>query len=219
MKLLAVNGSPRKNRNTASLLEKIVEGAASTGAETELVHLIDLEYRGCMSCFACKRVGGMSYGRCAMRDGLTPVLQKAHDADVLVLGTPFYFSQESALMRGLMERLWFQYYLYTTRKPPLAPKKKATALVYTMNVKEEAMPEYGKDRILAKAKDTMERLFGTCDVMLSCDTKQFDDYTAYEVDYFDVPAKLKRHEEVFPLELRAAFELGVQLVGGDPGDP
>jgi Multimeric flavodoxin WrbA len=60
MKFLAINGSPRKNKNTASLLGKIAEGAASTGAETELVHLVDLNYRGCTSCFACKLVGGKS---------------------------------------------------------------------------------------------------------------------------------------------------------------
>ncbi len=213
MHLLAINGSPRKNKNTASLLGKIVEGATSTGAETEMVHLVDLNYRGCTSCFACKLVGGKSYGRCAMRDDLMPVLQKAHEADVLVLGTPFYFSQETAIMRAFMERLWFQYYLYTQNKPPLSPKKKATLLAYTMNITEEMMPEFGKDKIVARAKGIMENLFGPCEVLLSCDTKQFDDYSKYEADYFDVPAKLKRHEEVFPQELQKAFELGKRLGG------
>ena len=213
MKLHAINGSPRKNKSTASLLGKIVEGAASVGVETELVHLVDLDYRGCTSCFACKLVGGKSYGRCAMRDALTPVLQAAHEADILVLGTPFYFMEESSFMRALMERLWFQYYLYTTQKPPLSPKKKATALVYTMNVPEEMMADFGKDKIVAKAKSTMEHLFGSCEVLLSCDTKQFEDYSKYEVDYFDVPAKLKRHEEVFPQELQNSFDLGTRLVG------
>ena len=213
MKFLAINGSPRKNKNTASLLGKIAEGAASTGAETELVHLVDLNYRGCTSCFACKLVGGKSYGRCAMNDDLTPVLQAAHDADVLVLGTPFYFMEETSIMRGLMERLWFQYYLYTQKKPPLSPKKKATALLYTMNIPEAAMPDFGKDKIVAKAKGVMEHLFGSCEILLSCDTKQFDDYSKYEVDYFDVPSKLKRHEEIFPLELQKAYELGGRLAG------
>ena len=212
MKLLAVNGSPRKSKNTASLLGKIIEGAASVGAETELVHLVDLDFRGCSSCFACKLVGGESYGRCAMKDDLTPVLQAAHDADVLVLGTPFYLSTETAAMRAFQERLWFQYYLYTKKKPPLSPRKKATALVHTMGAPEVAMPELGQDTTIARAKSIMECLFGSCEVLLSCDTKQFDDYSKYEVDIFDVPSKLKRHEEVFPLELQKAFELGIQLV-------
>jgi len=52
VKVLAINGSPRKKWNTATLLEKALEGAASLGAETELVHLYDLDYKGCTSCSA-----------------------------------------------------------------------------------------------------------------------------------------------------------------------
>jgi multimeric flavodoxin WrbA len=71
-RVIAINGSPRKNGNTAILLQKALDGAASVGAETEIVHLVDLNYKGCTSCFACKRKGaqlagfapcGMSYRR------------------------------------------------------------------------------------------------------------------------------------------------------------
>jgi len=58
MKVIAINGSPRKKWNTATLLEKALAGAASQGAETELMHLYDLNYKGCISCFACKTIGG-----------------------------------------------------------------------------------------------------------------------------------------------------------------
>lgn len=74
MKVLAINGSPRKTWNTATLLKKALEGAASQGAVTELVHLYDLTYKGCTSCFACKMIGGPSNGRCAMQDELRPIL-------------------------------------------------------------------------------------------------------------------------------------------------
>lgn len=213
MQLLAINGSPRKKANTSALLEKVVAGAAKAGAEAELVHLRDLSYKGCISCFHCKDPKGRSYGRCVIKDELRPLLQKAHEADVLVLGTPFYFSAESSLMRAFMERLWFQYYLYTTLKPPLSPRKKAVALVYTMNVKEEDIPAYGKDRAIATAKGCMERLFAPCEVFLCTDTRQFKDYDKYEVDVFDVKAKLKRHAEVFPQDLQRAFDLGARLAG------
>jgi len=213
MKLLAVNGSPRKTMNTASLLEHLVKGAASRGAEAELVHLRDLAYKGCISCFHCKQIRGKHYGRCAVRDELTPVLDKAHEADVLVLGSPFYFSVETSLMRACMERLFFQYYLYTAKKPPLSPRKKAAALVYTMNVREEDIPAYGKDKVIGIAKGVMERLFAPCEVFLCTDTRQFKDYSKYEADLFDVPAKLQRHETVFPQDLQRAFELGARLVG------
>lgn len=212
MKLLAVNGSPRKAMNTGSLLQQVVAGAASLGAEAELVHLRDLTFRGCRSCFHCKDPQGRYYGRCCLKDDLTPVLQKAHDADVLVLGSPFYFSTETSLMRACMERLWFPYFPYSAVKPPLAPRKKATALVYTMNIPEKDIPAYGKDKVIAASKGVMERLFAPCRVFLCCDTKQFKDYTKYETDMWDVAAKLERHEKEFPKELQKAFALGAELV-------
>ena len=211
MEVLAINGSPRKTGNTGQLLERIAAGAAASGANTELVHLREHAYSGCISCFACKTIGGPSYGRCVVKDGLTPVLDRAHRADVVVLGTPFYFSAETGFMRNFLERFWFQYYLYSNRKPPLSPKKKAVALVYTMNVSEEFMAEYGKTAVVERAKGIMENLFGPCEVLLSCDTLQFDDYSRYETDIFDEAAKRKRHAEVFPRELEKAFALGKRL--------
>ena len=56
MKIMAFNGSPRKkNWNTVTLLEHALQGAASVGAETELVQLYDLDFSGCISCFSCKK--------------------------------------------------------------------------------------------------------------------------------------------------------------------
>ncbi len=54
MEVIGFNGSSRKNRNTATLLEKALEGAASHGAKTKLVHLYDLDFKGCRSCFGCR---------------------------------------------------------------------------------------------------------------------------------------------------------------------
>ena len=76
MKVMAFNGSPRKTWNTATLLAKALEGAASKGAETKLVHLYDLKFTGCKSCFACKTKDGPSYGRCGAQDELTPLLAR-----------------------------------------------------------------------------------------------------------------------------------------------
>jgi multimeric flavodoxin WrbA len=211
MKLLAINGSPRKTMNTALLLEKIVEGAASRGAQTQLVHLYGLRYTGCVSCFKCKLVGGENYGRCAVRDALTPVLQAAHEAEVVILGSPVYFFSESGMMRSFMERFMFQYFLYTTKKPPLSPPKKATALVYTMNLKEQEIAIRGMNYPIAASRMFMERVFGRCELFMCTDTKQMDDYSKYEMDYFDTAAKDKRHAEIFPRELQRAFDFGAQL--------
>lgn len=74
LKVLAINGSPRRHKNTGQLLEQLLAGAESKGAETELAHLRDFQFSGCVSCFGCKLIGGPSYGRCVLTDGLTPVL-------------------------------------------------------------------------------------------------------------------------------------------------
>ena len=87
MNVIAFNGSPRKKWNTATLLEKALEGASSKGAETELIHLYDLNYKGCKSCFACKTKGGKSYGRCAVKDDLTPVFKRVEEADAFIAVT------------------------------------------------------------------------------------------------------------------------------------
>ena len=56
-KVMIINGSPRKNFNTAKLLKSAAQGAEAAGAETEIVHLYDLSYKGCISCLMCKRKG------------------------------------------------------------------------------------------------------------------------------------------------------------------
>ena len=82
MTYYAINGSPRKTHNTATILNKALEGvkAADPQAQTELIHLYSHDFSGCVSCFECKRLGGKSYGKCAVRDGLTPILERLADA-------------------------------------------------------------------------------------------------------------------------------------------
>jgi len=112
MKVIAFNGSPRKTWNTATLLQKALQGAASQGATTKLVHLYDLDFKGCKSCFGCKTKGGKNYGKCAIKDGLTPILKEIETADALILGSPIYFWTVSGEMKSFMERLMFPLYRY-----------------------------------------------------------------------------------------------------------
>lgn len=106
MKICAINGSPRKRGNTARLLSWALDGVknAREDAETELINLYDLSFTGCRSCFSCKRVNGPSYGRCAVKDDLAPVLGKLADADGVILGSPVYFMGLSGMMRCFLER-------------------------------------------------------------------------------------------------------------------
>ncbi len=211
MNIIAINGSPRKKWNTSTLLEHVLAGAAEQGAATELVHLYEQDYKGCTSCFACKKIGGKSYGRCAMKDGLTPVLKRAAKADALILGSPIYFYTETGEMRSFLERLLFPYCSYTPGYRSIFPRRMPTALVYTMNIPEEQMPALGQDRSTAATQGAMARMFGTCELFLCTDTYQFTDYSKYEASAWDAKAKAKRRAEVFPQDCARARELGARL--------
>jgi multimeric flavodoxin WrbA len=217
MKAIAINGSPRKTWNTAKLLENTLAGAAENGAETELVHLYDHDFKGCVSCFACKKIGGKSYGRCAVSDGLAPILQKVSEADVLLLGTPVYFGSETGEMRSFLERLLFPFLTYTPDYASLFPGRLQIGLIYTMNIPEQYLPAFGYDKIFAATQGTLSRIFGNCELLLSTDTYQFSDYSEYLSTCFDAEAKKKRHEEVFPDDCRRAFELGAKLTADVKG--
>ena len=212
MKLIAINGSPRKKWNTAMLLEKALEGAASNEAETELIHLYDLNFKGCSSCFVCKLKDSNSLGKCAMNDGLTPVLEKLADADAFVLGSPIYFGTVTGEMRSFMERLLFQYLAYT--KPPSTTfsRKIPTAFIYTMNISEEMMKEYQYAVHLGSNENYLTRMFGQSETLCCNETLQFDDYDKVVFQYFDPEERKERRKTVFPEDCRKAFDLGVRLV-------
>ena len=211
MKVIAVNGSPRKKWNTASLLEKALEGAASHGAETELIHLYDLNYKGCISCFACKTKGGKSYGKCAVKDDLEPVFKKVEEVDALILGSPIYWGTVTGEMRSFMERLLFQYWPYTDPPKSIFPKKIKTGFIYTMNATEERIKELGYDQHISHNQRLLQMLFGASESLLSFDTYQFEDYSKVAADRFDPEKKAKRHKEKFPKDCAKAFDMGARL--------
>jgi multimeric flavodoxin WrbA len=216
MKAIAINGSPRKKWNTATLLEHALSGCSAEGAETELVHLYDYSYQGCRSCFACKRIGGESYGRCGARDELTPVLDRAAEADILILGSPFYFHTETGEMRSFMERLLFPSLSYTPDHASIFPRRIPTALVYTMNVPEGEIAAFHQGASAAASQEIMSRIFGSCEVLLCTDTYQFDDYSKYLSTAWDPEVKARRRRDVFPEDCRRAYELGARLAGAAP---
>jgi len=214
MNVVIINGSPRKKWNTATLLKHAADGAESRGASVETVHLYGLEYKGCISCFECKKIGGKNYGRCAVKDGLTPVLKQMETADALILGTPIYFGAETGAMRSCFERLLFPYATYTPGYASIFPRKIPTAVIYTMNVKEQDIPTYGYEPFMQRMQGTMARIFGSCELLLATDTWQFDDYSKYLSTCWDATAKAKRRADVFPQDCAKAYELGARLAGG-----
>ena len=213
MKVIALNGSPRKKWNTATLLKHALDGAATKGAETELIHLYDYNYKGCMSCFACQLKDGKSYGRCAVNDDLKPILDKVHDADAIILGSPIYFGMPTGVIRSCMERLLFQYHTYDANYSSLFKRSISTGLIYTMNVEQSLVEAIGYDRIFMGIEMTFKRCFGSSETLMVTDTYQFDDYSRYETSGLNEAKKARRKAEVFPEDCRKAFEIGVRFAG------
>jgi multimeric flavodoxin WrbA len=217
-KTIAVNGSPRKKWNTAILLEKALEGASSASAETELIHLYDLDFKGCISCFACKTREGKSYGKCAVNDDLTPVFQEIEKAEVVVLGSLIYFGAVTGEMRSFLERWLFPYLTYTNPPQTLFLGKIRTGFIYTMNMDEDELKERGMHEFYNSHYNMNEmylaRIFGHSTYQLCMDTLQFEDYSKVVADRWDPVEKAKSREELFPADCEGAFELGVELVKG-----
>ena len=207
MNVIAINGSPRKNGNSAAMLEAAMRGAAEAGAVCERMDLFDLDYKGCVSCFGCKLLGGKSFGRCAQRDELTPVLDKILNADVLLLATPLYFGEVPGAVRNLFERIWFPGQMYAKDYRSAYTKRVKVGLMYTMNVPVEKFYQ----GVIGGHVQNFNMLLGKTEYVTAVDTMQFDDYSKYASEMFDGEAKKHRHETVFPKECEKAYEMGKRL--------
>ena len=216
MKILAINGSPRKGKNTALMLESVLKGAASLKSEVELVNLYDLPpFTGCRSCFACKYNDPSCYGKCGWQDGLTPLLEKIKSVDALVIGSPVYLGDVSSAVRALFERMIFPVFQYTNDCKTLFDRKIACALVLTMNVPRHLMVRMGYMRqngVFDNFKRFLGHYYGSCEMLCACDTYQFDNYADYVCTMFDEGHKATVRKTQFPKDLERAFELGKLLI-------
>lgn len=216
MKVFAINGSPRKNKNTATLLQKALDGvkeaAKDKEIETEIINLYDFNYTGCKSCFACKRLEGKSYGKCVLKDDIQDVLEKLSQADGIIFGSPIYFGTITGQLQSFLERLLFPNLVYDANYSSIAPKKMPTAFIYAMNAPEEFMDKVGYLSTFSKIESTLEHILSKPLVMYSNNTYQFDDYSKYKSDAFSEEAKAEHRKIQFPLDCQKAFELGVNLI-------
>ena len=207
-KIVVVNAGPRKGWNTDLLLSEASKGAESAGAEIVRFDLFRLErYTGCISCFGCKRE--KNKGRCVCRDGLAPVLDAIREADGLIIGSPNYLSELTASFRALYERLIFQNLTYNVEAPCCNQNEIPVLLIMTSNA-----PDTMYRGLVENYRQTLSRFVGSTQTLIAGDTLQLKDYskTDWPWTMFDPESKQKRREEVFPQELRKAFEMGVAMV-------
>ena len=199
MDFYIVNGGPRKKFNTAQLLEKASQGIfdelKKNHDEEDInihnVHLYDLDFKGCKSCFHCKRIGGKYYAQCPIKDDLRELLPKMKDSDGIIFGSPIYFGEITGELRSFFERFLFSSFVYGGESN--APKRMPISSIFEI------------------LEGNLENVYSKPHSLKVYDTYQFSDYSKYENYAFDPELKAKRKEEHFPIDLKDAYDLGVKI--------
>ena len=206
-KIMIIDGGPRKNFNTASMLQKIAEGAGSVSDEIEVktVRLYGLDYKGCMSCMACK-IKGKASNVCKFKDALTPVLEEIAEADGLVLGSPIYFGDVTGQMRTFLERLAFPWLSYNDYSMT-APKRMPVILVETMN----GTPERNNSQGYGSMEYCINTALGEPERLIAYNTYQVKNYDRFELASFSEAAKRQYRDEHWEQDLQKAYEAGRRM--------
>ena len=127
-KVMCLLGSPRAQATSTALAQHFAERAQQEGAEVEVVELSALNFNGCRNLFHCKT--GDTH--CGQQDDLAPVLQRIHEVDILLLASPIYFTDLSALLKQAIDRFFSFFrddYVTNPEKSRLPPGK---SLVMTL---------------------------------------------------------------------------------------
>ena len=103
MKVLGINGSARRDGNTAILIRAVFAELEKAGIETELIQLGGKPLRGCTACYICSK---RKDRHCAVTgDALNEIIDKMLEADGILLGSPTYFTDVTAEMKALIDRV------------------------------------------------------------------------------------------------------------------
>lgn len=105
MQILAFNGSPRPQGNTSAMVASMLAGARSRGAETREVRLHDIQFKGCLGCFGCRKNPGF----CSAKDELSPWLEAIKTCAGVIIGCPIYMYRISGQMKLLVDRIYSLY--------------------------------------------------------------------------------------------------------------
>lgn len=102
MKVIAINGSARKDGNTSNLIKMVLEELNKGGIETELVELSGKNLRNCLACYKCFENKNR---KCIIdNDILNEIIEKMANADAIILGSPTYFANVSPEIKSLIDR-------------------------------------------------------------------------------------------------------------------
>jgi multimeric flavodoxin WrbA len=112
--IVAINGSPRRDGNTATLIKQAVQGAREAGVSVEEINLRDYKISPCLEIYNC-----IKSGKCAIKDDFPAILDKIEACDAIILGSPIFFYTVSAHTKIFMDRcqsLWVRKYWIQKRE-------------------------------------------------------------------------------------------------------
>ncbi len=189
MNVLGIYGSPRRRGNSEILLDNVLEGAKSAGADVNAIYVRDLKMVGCIECGGCDKTG-----RCIVKDDMQNVYPMLENADIIFLASPIFFYNVSAFAKALIDRCQ-------------APWRKR---MLTKTREERKNYDSGKGYLIAVGASAGKRLFEGAELT----AKYFFDALdmSYEgamlVKNVDTKGAILEHPDL----LKSAFELGVNAV-------
>lgn len=102
MKVVAINGSPRRGGNTEIMLNAVLEPLREAGVETKIIHVGGQNIHGCRGCWAC---GKLANRKCAFNDDIVnDILEDLFTADAIIWGTPSYYGNMTPELKALIDR-------------------------------------------------------------------------------------------------------------------
>lgn len=102
MKVLFLNGSPRKGGNTSIAIDEMVKVFKTQGIETEILEIGNKVIRGCIACDSCEKTG-----KCAFDDGVNEAAEKLRESDGFVIASPVYYASANGTIISFLDRLFY----------------------------------------------------------------------------------------------------------------
>ena len=141
MRVLLINGSPRKKGNTFLALSEAAKTLEKNGIETEIVQIGVKPVRGCIACGQCKQ---KQLDRCVFDDDIcNRISEKLDDADALIIGSPVYYGQPNGAVLSVIQRAFYSNGASISGKPAAAVavcrRGGATASFETLNMPFQMM--------------------------------------------------------------------------------
>lgn len=188
MKVLGIAGSPRRGGNTDLLLDEVMKGAASKGAEVKTIILNDLNIDPCQHCDTC-----LAKGNCKIQDDMQTVYQELEQADRIVLASPLHFMSVTAQAKAMIDRcqcLWAR--KYVLKVPPLSNKRERKGLFISVGGRKVS-------NLFEPVLATVRALFNTLNITYAGDLL---------FPAVDEKGDITKH----PDALRQAFLIGQKLI-------